>query len=297
VRHIRIAVVAAATVALAACGSSGSSESGTTAPARNGRQVVLASVVKTAAADSAEISLDMSFAGLGSSGVSVTAGGVVDFESGDSQLMMEFGGMFGSFLPDGIEARSVDGVTYVRLPIGLPEGKEWVAVDTQEIGGSGSNTALDIGGGTDPKKMLAYLEKVSAGVQEVGTETIRGTETTHYSADLDLAKAVDRADVPPALHDALDEMAGSVGTVPVDIWIDGDGLLRRQQMKMDFASFLPGGQDAGNASGETPTVTMTLDLFDFGTPVEVDAPPPDQVISVGDGFGGERSAEPGGAPA
>ena len=58
-------------------------------------------------------------------------------------------------------------------------------------------------GQSDPPQFLAYLETVSAGVTKVGTETMRGVDTTHYHATLDLAKAVDRADVPPSLRDEL----------------------------------------------------------------------------------------------
>jgi hypothetical protein len=286
VRHSGIAVVAAAALALAACGSSGSTRTATTTPTPNGRQVVLASVERTAAADSAKVSLDMSFAGLGRSGMSVTADGEVDFASGDSQMTMDFGGMLGSFLPSGIETRSLDGVVYMRMPIGLPSGKEWVAIDTKKFGdldNGGGNTALGVGGGSDPTKMLAYLEKVSDGVEEVGTEKVRGVETTHYSARVDLAKAIDRADVPPRLRDAVDELAGKVGAVPVDLWIDGDGLLRRQQMEMDFASFVPGAGGATGATGAAPNMKMTLEFFDFGTPVSVEAPPADQVAMLGEG--------------
>jgi hypothetical protein len=290
VRHSGVAIIVAAALGLAACGSDAGSKATTTTPIANGRSVVLASVVKTAAADSAKIALDMSYSGLGPSGITLTANGAVDFESGDSELTMEFGGMFSSFLPSGIQTRTVDGVAYVHLPMGLPSGKEWVAVDSKKLGGAGSNTALDIGGSADPKKLLAYLEKVSDGVQEVGTETIRGVETTHYSAEVDLGKAVDRADVPRALRGAVDEIAGKVGTVPVDIWIDDDDLVRRQQMEMDFGSLLPGASGATGQSGSTPTVTLTLDLYDFGAPVDVEAPPADQVISVGDGFGGPPAA-------
>ena len=282
-RKSGIAIAMAAALAFAACGSSGPSQSAPTTPVKNGRAVVLTSVVKTAAADSAKVSIDMSFDGFGA-GLNMSADGAIDFASGDSDITMEFGGggILGSLLPPDVEARRVDGTTYVHMPVGLPSGKEWIAVPSGSAG-SGSNTALGIGNSTSPTKILAYLEKVSNGVKEVGTETVRGVETTHYTAEVDLGKAVDGADVPHALRDEVGKVAGDIGTVPVDIYIDGDGLLRREKLEMNFGSFFSGVGGASGAAGSGSTVTMQLDLYDFGSPVNVEAPPADQVTTFGAG--------------
>lgn len=297
-RHSRIAIAAVAAIALTACGSGGLSRSATTAPVQNAQRVVLASLVKTTAANTAKMSLDMSISGLESSAVSITADGAVDFASGDSQVTIDFGGLFGSVMPSGLEARSVDGVAYVHLPAGLAAGKDWIAIDTRKLGvtpNGGGNTALGIGGTTNPTKILAYLEKISSSVDTVGTETIRGVETTHYHANIDFAKVVNAEDVPPALHDALSQIDSMIGTVPADVWIDGNGLLRRARFEMNFASFVSGATGASGASGPGPTLTMQLDLYDFGTPVNVEAPPPDQVAhlpSLGDlGAGAGASSQ------
>src|SRR5262249_34946924 len=128
-RKSGIAIAVAGALTLAACGSSGPSKSAPTTPVQDGRNVVLTSIQKTAAADSAKAAVDMSFTGLGS-GLSTTAEGAIDFASGDSTITMEFGGggILGSLLPSGIEARRVDGVAYVHMPVGLPSGKEWIAI-------------------------------------------------------------------------------------------------------------------------------------------------------------------------
>jgi len=214
----RAAVAGAAlmSVALVAgCGSSGASKSSSPIPPNaNARKIVLASVVKTAAADTAKVSLDLSVNGTGSSAFNVSADGAVDFATGDSQMNVDFGGFLGSLLSDGIETRNVDGVAYVRMPsvggITLPDGKTWIAVDSSKLGvpGSSGDSTLGVGSQSNPAKILAYLEKVSNGVEQVGTETVRGEQTTHYKASLDLSKAVDRAGVPPALRRSVDELTG-----------------------------------------------------------------------------------------
>ena len=285
VRHSGMAIFVAAALGLAACGSGGPSKSATTTPAPTGRQIVLASVVKTAAADSAKVSLDMSFSGFGR-GLSVSADGAIDFASGASQTNMTFDGPFASFLTGGIETRTVDGVVYVRMPVGLLSGKQWIAVDTKRFGATGrgsGDTALGIGSQSDPTKILAYLGKVSNGVQLVGTETIRGVETTHYRATVDLTKAADAAELPPSLRAAVGRLSSKVGDIPVDVWIDADGLLRREKLGMSLGSFLPAASGASGSTGGSATVTVQLDLYDFGAPVHVQAPPPDQVATLANG--------------
>jgi hypothetical protein len=289
VRKSGIAVALAGALALAACGSSGPSKSSGTTPASNvdGRRVVLASVVKTAAADTAKVSLDLSIKGSGSGAFGVTADGAIDFATGDSQMNLELGGFLSSFLTDGIETRNVDGIAYVRMPsvagVALPDGKQWISVDASklELPSSSGDSTLGISGQSNPAKILAYLERVSNGVQQVGTEHVRGEEATHYQASVDLGKAVDRADVPPALRRAVDELQGNTTDIPVDVYVDGEGRVVRLEMDLDLASFLGASGSTGSEGGAS--IALTQDFYDFGTSVNVEAPPADQVTTI-DGF-------------
>ena len=278
VRHSRIAMVLVSAVVLTACGSTGGSSNSvtkTTVPVS--RKVVLASITTTAAAKTARIDLEVGVSG--DTAARMTAEGVVDFGTGDSQLTMHMDTPLGSAVNGEIEMRSVDGVAYIRLPAGLPgvpDSKPWLAVDTSKLGGSGGS-AFGFTGEADPTKALAYLETVSSDVREVGSETIRGADTTRYRATLDLAKSVDGANVPQGLRDTMKQFAGLFGTIPADVWIDGDGRLRRMSLTLDLGQMFRGifgetGSKAGNA-----VITESLDFYDFGTPVHVEAPPADQV--------------------
>jgi hypothetical protein len=308
VRHSGIAIVVASALALAACGSSGSSPGSatkTTVPVS--RKIVLTSITTTAAEKTARTDLEVSFSG-GESGGSgrMTSQGVVDFGSGDSQMTMNIDSPLGSALGDGFETRTVDGVAYTRLPSGvsslpLPAGKQWISIDTSKLGGDSAGLSpFDLSGQADPTKALAYLEKVSSDVREVGSETIRGTDTTHYHATIDLAKSVDTADVPQGMRESMKQLAGLFGTVPADVWIDADGRMRRERIAIDFGKILSGlGSGTRDAQTENAVMTETLDFYDFGTPVHVEAPPADQVVSLNDiglngggPFGGSEHALP-----
>jgi hypothetical protein len=288
VRPSRIAIVVASALALTACGSGGGSSSSvskTTVPVS--RKIVLTSIVTTAAAKTARIELTVGISGGGSDNPGkLTADGAVDFGTGDSQLTMYFDGPLGSALSDGFETRTVDGVVYMRMPSGLAgipmtEGKPWFAIDSSKFGGPGDSSPLDLSGQADPTKALAYLEKVSSDVREVGSDSIRGTDTTHYRATLDLAKSVDvnGKNVPPGLRDSVKQFAGLFGTIPADVWIDGDGRLRRLRIEIDFGKILRG-LGAPGSQTDNAVMTETLDFYDFGAPVHIEAPPADQVAQL-----------------
>ena len=104
-------------------------------------------------------------------------------------------------------------------------------------------------GGTSPVRLLKDLVKSSKKVEKLGSEEIRGVTTTHYRAHLDKNK------VP--IRGSPDEEPGVV-----DAWIDEQGLPRRIR--------IPYGENDGGA---------VFDLFDFGIPVDVEAPPADEIVS------------------
>jgi hypothetical protein len=291
----RAAVVAAAVAVVAGCGGQSSTPgaapgSAPTRPSGSGSKIVLASVETTAAAKSAHVSMSVSATGLGSQAFTLTGDGAIDFANGDSRLTMRFGGAAASLLPGGIEERSVGHVVYVELP-GLTGAAHWVAVDAGKLGSSSS--AVPGLGESDPTQFLASLETVSDRVDKVGTEIVRGVETTHYRATLDLRKAIDQAGVPQSLRDAEQQFLGSNGdqtpSIPVDVWIGADGYVRRISLDLDLGAF--GAPGIGGSGAGSPAVIVSIDLYDFGTPVDVQAPPADQISRLSD-FGLNGSGPP-----
>ena len=104
-------------------------------------------------------------------------------------------------------------------------------------------------GGTSPDRLMKALVKSSKKVEKLGSEEIRGVTATHYRAHLDKTN--------PGL--------GILKYEPgiVDAWIDEQGLPRRVR--------IPDGSENESA--------VVFDLFDFGVPVDVEAPAANQIVS------------------
>jgi hypothetical protein len=122
---------------------------------------------------------------------------------------------------------------------------------------------------------LQYLRGVSEdGIEEIGEEDVRGTETTHYRAEIDVDKVVEQlrdADISDDARElaekGLEQFEG--GTIPTDVWIDDDGRARRQDVEMRL-----------RVEGETLDVRTRVEMFDFGVEVDVEAPPADEVVDI-----------------
>ena len=122
----------------------------------------------------------------------------------------------------------------------------------------------------DPARLLNALEEVSGAVESLGAKNVRGVETEGYRLTVDLRRAVEEG---PAAHRQalLDELEReSQKTVPIRVWIDDDGFARRLVV-LD-------GEDE-----------LTLDFYDFGVNVDVEAPPDDQVDDFDRLFEGDET--------
>ncbi|MFF5212914.1 DUF1396 domain-containing protein [Streptosporangium sp. NPDC000396] len=104
------------------------------------------------------------------------------------------------------------------------------------------------------------LLTASKDVKAVGTETVGGVETTHYSGTFPVAEAAQVID--PARRERLQEELSHVKDVKFDLWSDAENLPRKVTL-------------SGSEQGDTFNLTA---LFrGFNEPVEIVAPPADQV--------------------
>jgi hypothetical protein len=159
-------------------------------------------------------------------------------------------------------------VVYIKSDVfrgKLPGGKSWLKVDlAAEAAKRGID--LDALGGTttqDPAQALDYLKGAGTS-RKVGTETVNGTQTTRYHVDVDLRKVAAKSG-DPAAKSSVEKLIKTTGTptIPVDVWVDGKHLVRREQVKYDMT-----------VQGQKAALDMTIDLTRFG--VKVDAKPPSQ---------------------
>jgi hypothetical protein len=173
--------------------------------------------------------------------------------------------------------RVVDGVVYMSLESLPPaareffdqrmQGKHWIKVDPASLGVSPDAGGSAFGG--DAGSTIGSLRGVDD-VTRVGTENVRGVPTTHYRGVIDMAKAISK--LPPRLQDQVRGMPGFGDTDwKVNAWVDEDGVLRKTSIDVDSAKM---------------RVSEVFELYDFGTPVDLTAPPADDVVDFTTVFGG-----------
>lgn len=179
----------------------------------------------------------------------------------------------------------VDGTTtYLRAPMldELVGASQWLMADRQadtaaeELGPLGLTT---IGGGigaVDPVPVLEALQHAER-VDDVGTDEVDGVPVRRLRAELDLSRA---------LHGL-----GAALAVPVELSVDDAGRVVRLVADLgDAADVLGSGPDATSAPDMAGSVTMTVELYDYGADLEVAMPDPDDVLPVEVALGTARDA-------
>lgn len=158
----------------------------------------------------------------------------------------------------------------------LPEGKRWLKIDLAK---TYKNVGLNLDqltgpAGNNPRDSLQYLRALGD-IHRMGTESVRGVETTHYKGTLNLSRAINR--LKPSERKAaragfqrLLKGGGFSDETPTEVWIDKNKLVRRERVLFSFEP----------VPGKKGTADTTMELFDFGTTVAVRVPAKDEVEDV-----------------
>jgi len=186
----------------------------------------------------------------GSAGQTQTMSGQARF--GDDGVEMKASGTGAQAM----EMILVDKAMYMKSP-DLGMGDKWLKIDLSDP----SSLFGMIGKATDPEVMFKAMEAPKK-LELVGAEDVDGVETNHYRITLDPAQYLKAMELPPAMADMLpDELV-------TEMWVDADDLPRKFTQTMEVPA----------AGGGKPTTTTTEGSYsDFGTDVEIEAPPSSQV--------------------
>lgn len=249
----RLAMAGAVVLVAGGCGGGGDSAS---------PDDIQQAASKTAKAGSLEADFAVSAQGLTGSG-----SGVFNSKQRTGQLKMKLNASGREIPVDSF----VDGdVLYLRSPAfaqATTRNKQWIKLNLATLGSAQGSTDLSgiLDASPTPANALAYLQGSST-VDKVGSESVGGVDTTHYSVSANLDRAAEHAS--GATRDAVQGVISQSGvkTLPLDVWVDGNGYIR----KVSYDEH----------AGRRQAATVTMELHDFGGPVAITAPPSDSVVDL-----------------
>jgi hypothetical protein len=237
---------------------------------------VAEAATKSQEAGSSRVSVELRMIGLADEPITITGEGIQDSEQQLARFtfdLSEIAGLTGG----GVDLSKIDlvmeGFTlYMRLPFLEGAGlKPWVEIDLEALA---QEEGFDLPSlkqlsQTDPTQVLEYLRAASGDIEEVGEEEVRGVATTRYRMTVDLAKVAEQA--PEEARASIESLVAGTGleTVPVEVWIDADGLVRRLDLDYRGMELAP---------GERGDMDLRMELYDYGVGAEVELPPSDEVM-------------------
>jgi hypothetical protein len=226
--------------------------------------------------------------------------------SGESDAETQMGlNLIGGMISE-IDFVLVDQTAYAKLA-----GSWYNLGDASEItdvaGMSGIN--LDTSGGDtkcledamkDPSKFGA--DQVFSNISEESGEQIDGTDTRHFTADVDIDKTVNslaaisrdcgNAEAAGGLEGGAGEITGLFRTLSVDMWIDKDNNLRQVKVTVDVdpqaVSDLAGsftGDSGDSFSLDELLLTATVKFSQFGASFDI-SKPSGTIMDINDVLGG-----------
>lgn len=153
----------------------------------------------------------------------------------------------------------IDKAMYMKSPE-LGMGDKWLKIDLSDP----SSLFGMIGKATDPEVMFKAMEAPKE-LELVGAEDVDGVEANHYRITLDPTRYLKAMEFPAAMADMMpDELV-------TEMWVDADNLPRKFTQTMEIPA----------AGGGKPTTTTTEGTYsDFGTDVEIEAPPSSEVTEA-----------------
>lgn len=214
----------------------------------------------------------------------------------------------------GIEIRYVDGVQYLQFVVpegmqglvgdAMPEG--WFTLDPEAAAAMGIPCPSPVPGGTPVSGVCqlpndnTFLIDHLTGAEIVGHDDLDGLAVIHVRFTVDAAALAAEASAMFGGEDGGASFAGDFGPdeFVFDVWIDGEGFIRRISLDLGAAmEELMGdpdeteSDDFGDAFASLFDVTNVVNYYDYGADITIDAPPADEIIGdLGDMMGAGMGA-------
>ena len=251
-----------------------STDATTTAPAGDGGE---AAAALTSALEQQDPDSPLSYEleiGVDSGGVqqSFTGSGQIDPTTKSTSIVLNLPAQ-GTTPAATLETRVVDGVAYLSgAPLAaLGATTPWVSVPADQIAAIEQMAVPGIDT-SDPSSFLALPPLEGAQVTDEGSATVAGVEVTNYRVSIDPTAA---SDSPGAgqLGQVLQD-----GTLDFLVSVDAEGQLR--QLSFDEQLAAPEGTATTAGAPTEVALSYVITVTDYGTPVTIEPPAPDQVTDV-----------------
>lgn len=240
------------------------------------------------AADAGTVRFEMvvSTSAGGQEGLATTTTGSADGAAGALAMELDVRGLLGGLpaaelppgLAEGAKVVIVEETIYLRIPLldDLTGTSGWLAASRSELAAPRSATPAAGGRVHDPFALLSLLRGATDDASPNGQEAVRGVPTTRYAATVRLEDALSLVpeDRRGGLQAQLDQLGQGDAPITVEVWLGGDGLVRR--LALAFPGPSPADDDAAVAT------SITIELFDYGRPVSIVVPSPDEVTPYGE---------------
>jgi hypothetical protein len=260
-----VGFTAAAMVATSACGAEGAK---TAAKAVDNADQIMAALSRatdrTEALGSAEIRIKTD---MGTGAAPITMDGTYSWGDGfafDVHMDTKAAQMQRLTASPKVHMLFVDGAYYYDIdpqPAGPLKGKEWMKIDSSALfGEKGAAAFSGSTGNASPTASMKAL-KYANDVDDLGRQTVDGQSTTHYRAVVDQAHMGKFKDAYGNKGSLLTSMTGDIGSMSMDIWVNGKDLPVRMKQVLG-------------------KVTVTTDFEKFGATAPVKAPPAAQTGDI-----------------
>lgn len=207
--------------------------------------------------------------------ISMSMAGAIRTEPLQARLTISDINTGGQSVPGDITELVTPRAFYMNMPaLAARTGKPWIKMTYADLKSASGIDLKQLMSQAQQMQPSQYIEQLAAAghVREVGKEPVNGTATTHYAGTVSISDAL--AQYPAATRAQLAPVMRSAGFtgLDLDIWLDGDGLVRR----IHSASV------GGNGS-----VTVAMDVSAYGVSVNVTPPPADQTVDLGQLMAGQ----------